>query len=591
VQHPRRRRGSRHFRHKPSATCIGSGRKGAAQGDRREPPYSDLSDASDASAWSDRRPRSRATITFESLNAKKRIPPQPETALSIGLRRYLYATAATTGGAIMIVEILGAKMLSPYVGLSHFVWTAQIAVTLVALACGYYAGGRIADRWPKLGGLYCAILGAAVYLALTVLICEPVAYWCLDFRLAVGSLLASTFLFFIPLALLAMTGPFLVRVLTSSIAGVGGNVGRLTAISTLGSFVGTLLIGYVMVPLLPNSATMYITALALMLVCVLYFVFFRREAAPIVATALVLAVTAWPGVALQIHPPGPPHFDYVTELFHGNSHFGKLQVIEGTNHEWRYYLNDNLIQNTYDPATKQSESAFTYLLARLAQAYTTNIQDALCIGLGVGIVPREFVHLGARVDVVEINPAVVPVGVKYFDLDTNKLHITIDDGRHFLNRCRKKYDAVALDAFLGDSSPSHLLTREAFKAIQQVLKPGGVLTMNIFCTTNAGHDFFAASLSKTLNSVFPGVRMHGYNGGAIFFVATDHPSPQFVHPPDTTAIHPRAEGDTKTAFSELVQASPADGRVLTDNFNPLEFYDAKNREELRRHLARNAREM
>src|SRR4029079_9383788 len=104
--------------------------------------------------------------------------------------------AASTGAAIMIVEILGAKMLSPFIGLSHFVWTAQIAVTLIALACGYYAGGRLADRSPRLSWLYWAISGAALYLALTVLLCEPVAYWCLDFNLAVGSLLASSILFF-----------------------------------------------------------------------------------------------------------------------------------------------------------------------------------------------------------------------------------------------------------------------------------------------------------------------------------------------------------------------------------------------------------
>src|SRR5438105_6955428 len=154
-----------------------------------------------------------------------------------------------TGAAIMVVEILGAKMLSPFVGLSHFVWTAQIAVTLIALACGYYAGGKMADRTQRLSWLYWAILGAAAYLILTVLICEPVAYWCLDFSLALGSLLASAILFFVPLALLAMTGPFLVRVITSSLAGVGGNVGRLTSIGTLGSFAGTLVIGYVMIPL------------------------------------------------------------------------------------------------------------------------------------------------------------------------------------------------------------------------------------------------------------------------------------------------------------------------------------------------------
>ncbi len=176
----------------------------------------------------------------------------------------------------MIVEILGAKMLSPYIGLSHFVWTAQIAVTLVALASGYYAGGKLADRSQRLARLYWAILAAALYLALTVRICEPVAYWCLDFDLAVGSLLASVILFFLPLALLAMTGPFLVRVITSSVAGVGGNVGRLTSVGTLGSLAGTLLIGYLLIPRLANSLTMYLTALALMLVCTGYFLLARR---------------------------------------------------------------------------------------------------------------------------------------------------------------------------------------------------------------------------------------------------------------------------------------------------------------------------
>src|SRR3954465_6472981 len=100
----------------------------------------------------------------------------PDTSLSAGLRGYLYFTAAVTGAAIMIVEILGAKMLSPYLGTSHFVWTAQIAITLVALACGYYAGGRLVDKSLHLGRLYGAIVAAGGYLALTVWIAEPVAY-------------------------------------------------------------------------------------------------------------------------------------------------------------------------------------------------------------------------------------------------------------------------------------------------------------------------------------------------------------------------------------------------------------------------------
>jgi spermidine synthase len=487
----------------------------------------------------------------------------------------------------MIVEILGAKMLSPYVGLSHFVWTAQIAVTLVALACGYYIGGRLADRTQQLSTLYWAIIAAAAYLALTVLICKPVAYWCLDFRLAVGSLLASTILFFVPLALLAMTGPFLVRVITSSVAGVGGNVGRLTSIGTLGSFVGTLLIGYLLIPFFPNSITMYVTSLALLVICAAYFAIFRRGTVPL-ATIIIVAVSAWFGArhASKIE------YQRFVERFFGNSHFGQIQVVERSDGSVRYYLNDFLVQNTYDPERKQSVSQFTYLLSGLARAYVTNINDVLCIGLGVGIVPMDFATQGARVDVAEINPAIVPVGAKFFGLDTNKLHITIDDARHFLNRCDNKYDAVILDAFLGDSSPSHLMSREAFSSIRRVLRPGGALVINSFGNLEPGHDFFVASLNKTLKSVFANVHLHtGTTDGGMFFVASDRSPLEFVRRPDLQSIHPAVVEDAQDSFDHIVDTIPEDGMVLTDDYNPAEFYDAKNREEIRHSLAMRAKDL
>src|SRR6185295_1025845 len=160
----------------------------------------------------------------------------------------------------MIVEILGAKMLAPYVGTSHFVWTAQIAVTLVALAVGYYAGGRLVDRSMKLGRLYRCVLVAAIYLC--------------------GS------------------------VLTVSVNGVGGNVGRLTALSTLGSFVGTVLIGYVLIPFLPNSYTMYFTALLLMLIVGFYFFTweFKSHNKSAVATAIVAGLLmGYAGIRRDTH--------------------------------------------------------------------------------------------------------------------------------------------------------------------------------------------------------------------------------------------------------------------------------------------------
>ncbi|HZO84011.1 MAG TPA: fused MFS/spermidine synthase, partial [Verrucomicrobiae bacterium] len=279
--------------------------------------------------------------------------------VSSALRRYLYFTAAMTGAAIMIVEILGAKMLAPYVGTSHFVWTAQIAVTLLALAGGYYVGGRLVDRSPDLKRLYWAILWAAVYLCFAVLVIEPVAYWCLRFRLAMGSLLASAFLFLVPLALLAMAGPFIVRVLSASVAGVGGNMGRLTAISTLGSVVGTALIGYVLIPLAPNSVTMYGTAGALVLVVLGYFATQRKAAvAPAAAISAIIIALAGFGTWREQQP----RFSRVDELARHNSEFGLLQVIQEKTSPRRYYLNDYLTQNTYDTQEKKSISMFTYML-------------------------------------------------------------------------------------------------------------------------------------------------------------------------------------------------------------------------------------
>ena len=108
-------------------------------------------------------------------------PSQQETSHNYSVGRFLYLTAAINGGVILIIEILGAKMLSPFFGTSHFVWTAQITSTLISLACGYYFGGWLADRKPKLDGLFLCMGGAAIYLAFATLVLEPVAYFFLGF--------------------------------------------------------------------------------------------------------------------------------------------------------------------------------------------------------------------------------------------------------------------------------------------------------------------------------------------------------------------------------------------------------------------------
>jgi predicted membrane-bound spermidine synthase len=530
-----------------------------------------------------------ATGSGYNLRVKKPVsaPPLPAPSISPAQRLFLFFTAGVTGAAIMVIEILGAKMLAPYVGTSHFVWTAQIAVTLVALAAGYYVGGTLADQSPNLGRLYGAIIIAAFYVCGAVFVTEPVAYACLKFKLATGSLLASAFLYFVPLGLLAMVGPYLVRVITQSLSGVGTMVGRLTAISTIGSFAGTVLIGYVLIPYFPNSVTMAVTAFLLIAISAVYFLVWPGGAGKVAAlVALVTGAVAAYGVGQPKAWRGPN----AIELFRGNSNFGLLQVLQVKDDERRMYLNDYLVQNIYDTNLQKSTTMFTYMLHGLARAYTTEIKDVLCIGLGIGIVPMDFAREGASVDVVEINPAVVPVGQKFFNLDPARMQIHIGDGRHFVATASKKYDAVILDAFLGDSSPGHLMTREAFAGVRRLLRPPGVLVINAFGEFESGQDFYVASMEKTLRTVFSHVRIHNErNGGNVLFVASQSEL-RFNPPPNFDYVHPRCRYAVEGAFARVVESIPEHGIVLTDDYNPVEFYDAANREQIRKNLAFSMRE-
>jgi len=481
--------------------------------------------------------------------------------LSAGLRRFLYFTATVTGAGILIVEILGAKMLSPFLGTSHFVWTAQIAVTLVALSAGYFIGGWLVDRAPRLSLLFYAILAAAVYLAGTVKMVRPVCFQLMQMPLEWASLFASAFLFLVPLALLAMTGPFLVRVLTQSVDKVGGNMGRLTAISTLGSVAGAVLIGYVLIPNLPNSVTMLITAGVLVALAAVYFMVWKRsEGAITVGVLAVLLVAGLGHSGLRGQFADSMKYDGLTweVLYRANSNYGELLVIEHRegNDAKRRYLNDQLIQNTYDPATGQSRSLFTGALRWLAHAYSPKIEKALCIGMGVGIVPMQLARDGVEVDVAEINGAVVPMAEQFFGFDSAKVKVTVSDGRQFLNQSKTKYDAILLDAFLGDSSPSHLMTHESFTAIRDHLAPEGVLVINSFGESNLQREFFAASLDQTLRAVFDDdrVRVHASGHGNVFFVATRAKELTAYHPPKPP--NPAAENRMAALESRAVPFRP-----------------------------------
>jgi SAM-dependent methyltransferase len=226
----------------------------------------------------------------------------------------------------------------------------------------------------------------------------------------------------------------------------------------------------------------------------------------------------------------------------------------------------------------------------LAQVYTPQVQQVLCIGMGVGIVPMDFARGGAQVDVVEINPAVLPIAQQYFNFEPDKLNLTFADGRQFVNRCSKRYDAIILDAFLGDSCPSHLMTREAFTSMRRLLAPEGVLVINTFAELDGDRNFFGVSLYRTLTNVFASGLIHAGRNGNTLFVGSTKTNLSMLHAPDYTHVYPGCIGLVKDAFNTLrIPQDMSRALILTDDYNPVEVRDASNREQLRRNLALRAK--
>lgn len=131
-------------------------------------------------------------------------------------------------------------------------------------------------------------------------------------------------------------------------------------------------------------------------------------------------------------------------------------------------------------------------------------RSVLIIGLGGGTLPRALQEIipNARIDVVEIDPAVVTVARRYFDLGRSaKLNVIEADGRVHVKRALRgdqRYDLIMLDAFDHEYIPEHLLTQEFLKEVKSLLAPGGVLAANTFSSSRLyDHE------STTYASVFP----------------------------------------------------------------------------------------
>jgi spermidine synthase len=406
-----------------------------------------------------------------------------------------------SGAVLMGLEITGSRILAAHFGSSIYVWGSVIAVFLTALSGGYYIGGVVADRKPVFVLLNALLLVAGCWL----LIIPFYANWLSDVvvtrRLGerLGPLLTSLLLFGGPSVLMGMVSPYAVRLATKSLENLGNVAGRLYALSTMGSIVGTLVTAFWLIPLFGVKTLLQILGLCLVLLSPLVLAGKHRA----VGAAVTLIAFLLIGISLK-SPAVNPSRKVVLET---DSAYHQISVIDDEQQATRRLQFNKFVQTSISLNPPYETRAGYTDSFHLAYIFKKDLKRILMIGGGGGVGARKFItdYPDVTVDLVEIDPKVVEVSLKYFHLEKDpRLNIFVEDGRNFIRTSRRTYDLVILDAFtIGGQIPFQLTTQEFLLEIKNLLTPDGVLLSNMSGSIRGNSSQLVRAEYKTILSMFP----------------------------------------------------------------------------------------
>ncbi len=422
--------------------------------------------------------------------------PAP-AAVSLEVSRTRLGLVVFTGGAgTLATEIAASRLLAPYFGSSTIVWANIIGLILVYLSVGYWFGGKVADRRPEPRLLGLIVVVAAGFIAATPFVARPILDVALEgldavnVGAVVGSFFAALALFAVPITLLGTVSPFAIRLAISTVGEAGTVAGRLYALSTIGSIVGTFLSAIVTIPLLGTQRTMLGSA-ALLVFAAALLLGLRWQLLTVAAAALLLvpAGTIKASEGLVFETESSYQYVQVVERDDGSR---ALRLNEGVATHSLWHANSVLTGGVWD----------TFLL--VPPLLGRPVERMLVVGNAGGTVARAFgaFYPDVRIDGVEIDPEVTEAGRRYLGLGDNPNLRTIDaDGRPYLELTDERYDLVVVDAYHQPYIPFYLATEEFFHLVRERLTPGGVMALNVAAVP--GDDRLSEAIGSTVLAAFP----------------------------------------------------------------------------------------
>ncbi len=476
------------------------------------------------------------------------------------------------GFAVMVVEISGARLLAPYLGDTLFSWTSAISVVLGSLGIGYYLGGKVASVQSNLRVLALFLFVAGIFTALIPVLSESVLPSSLSVGFEYGPLFASVLLFAVPNVFLGMVAPYAIKLKVRNLKRVGERAGNLYAISTVGSISGALLSGYYLIPYVGIAQSFYAAGLVLAICGVLNY---GRKG--LLALAVVLAISlipySWPplGPGRVIYSTDTPYYHLEVVNYSGTT------VLQYDVSGWQ-----TIYPNSQNYSNFSAISYYKYQDLFYPGGNAAN--SVLYLGLGGGaMVSDMYENSNALITVVEIDPGVIAVAKKYFNItDNDRITIYNQDARFFLRNSTGTYDLIVLDTYgTGLSMPYQMTTLEADQEMYTHLTPNGSLLVNVVSPVAGNDSCVFGSEYRTLSTIFPYMyvfpiepeKLTELQNVEILASNRGYPEQEMINALNGTLTSAQAEWITDGNYSRSFNASNC--TILTDNNNMYDVYAAE----------------
>lgn len=505
----------------------------------------------------------------------------------MGNKLFLYITEFFAGVSVMAVELGASRLMAPYFSSSQIVWTVIIGVIMIAMAIGNLWGGKLADKTNSPDRLYGRILIAAIWIALIPFagrwliagVSLLLATFVTKNFLVWAALAACLVIFAFPCVLLGTVTPSLTKFTVDNLDDTGKTVGRLNALNTIGSIIGTFVPTFITIPAVGTAATFLIFAGVLAAIGIVYFAFARKRMLKGIVAAVVI-------VGLCFTLPTYSFAFWESDItLEDESIYNYLQVKDN---DKRTVLSTNVLFGVQSIQRKDAELTgmyYDYALAAPCMAGMDSSENdgrsVMILGMGSGTYASYCVRYfpGVKVQGAEIDQKIADIATEYFGLP-DSVEVAVEDGRAYLTASQEQFDVIMVDAYQDITIPFQLSSVEFFTEVQRHLKPGGVMVVNLNMTS-AQDGSINQYLCDTMASVFA----HTYtvnvpaNTNTVVF-CTDADDLRQTFDENRVRLSNAKYADMMEKVAQSLQDYTGGDCILTDDKAPVELLGMRVLDEL-----------